>query len=63
MDTPETGGLEWYQVCGLLRLVVAEREIVGADVTEVIPLPGQRVTEFLAARLIYKLICYYQVEA
>jgi agmatinase len=63
VGTPEPGGLDWYQVCGLLRLVAAERQIVGADVTEVMPLPGQTVTEFLAARLIYKLICYHQVEA
>jgi agmatinase len=58
--TPVPGGLDWYQVCGLLRLVAAEREIVGADVMEVSPIGGQTVTEFLAARLIYKMICYHQ---
>jgi len=62
VGTAEPGGLGWYQVCGLLRLVPAERQIVGADVTEVMPLPGQTVTEFLAARLIYKLISYREVE-
>jgi agmatinase len=56
--TPEPGGLDWYQVIGLLRLVAAEREIVAADVVEVMPIPGQVVTEFVAARLAYKLICY-----
>ncbi len=56
--TPEPGGLDWYQVTSLLRLVAAEKRIVGADVVEVMPLPGQAVTEFLAARLMYKLICY-----
>ncbi len=58
--TPEPGGLDWYQVTSLLRLVAAEKRIVGADVVEVIPLPGQAVTEFLAARLVYKLICYVE---
>ena len=58
--TPEPGGLDWYQVTGLLRLVAAEKKIVGADITEVMPIPGQAVTEFLAARLAYKLICYLQ---
>lgn len=58
--TPEPGGLDWYQVTGLLRLVAAEKTIVGADITEVMPLPGQAVTEFLAARLGYKLICFAQ---
>ncbi len=58
--TPEPGGLDWYQVTGLLRLVAAEKKVVGADITEVMPIPGQAVTEFLAARLAYKLICYLQ---
>lgn len=58
--TPEPGGLDWYQVTGLLRLVAAEKNVVGADIVEVLPIPGQRVTEFLAARLAYKLIAYVQ---
>ncbi len=56
--TPEPGGLDWYQVTGLLRLVAAEKNVVAADVVEVMPLPGQVVTEFLAARLAYKLMTY-----
>ena len=56
--TPEPGGLDWYQVTGLLHLVAAEKTIVGADIVEVCPIPGQVVTEFLAARLAYKLMCY-----
>ncbi|MCP4591018.1 MAG: agmatinase, partial [bacterium] len=58
--TPEPGGLDWYQVTSLLRRVAGERRIVGADVVEVMPIPGQSVTEYLAARLVYKLICYIQ---
>jgi len=58
--TPEPGGLDWYQVIGLLRLVAAEKNIVAADIVEIMPIPGQAVTEFLAARLAYKLICYVQ---
>jgi len=56
--TPEPGGLDWHQVTGLLQLVAAERRIIGADVVEVMPIPGQAVTEFLAARLAYKLMGY-----
>lgn len=58
--TPEPGGLDWYQVTALLRLVTAEKKVVGADLVEVSPIPGQTVTQFLAARLIYKLICYLE---
>lgn len=61
--TPEPGGLDWYQVTGLLRLVAAERKVVGADIVEVLPIPGQAVTEFLAARLAYKLISYLEKPA
>jgi agmatinase len=56
--TPEPGGLDYYAVCALLRRVAERHQIVGADCVEVIPLPGQRATEFLAARLVYKLIAY-----
>jgi len=56
--TPEPGGLDWYQVTGLLRLVAAEKRVVAADIVEVAPLPGQVTTEFLAARLAHKLMCY-----
>lgn len=61
--TPEPGGLDWYQVTGLLRLVAAEKNVVAADIVEVQPLPGQVVTEFLAARLAGKLMAYVQKRA
>ncbi len=59
--TPEPGGLDWYQVTSLLHAVAEEKILVGADVVEVLPLPGQAVTEFLAARTAYKIICYAQL--
>jgi agmatinase len=58
--TPEPGGLDWYQVTGLLRKVAENKTVVGADIVEVMPVPGQVVTEFLAARLAYKLMAYVQ---
>lgn len=54
--TPEPGGLDWFQVTGLLAAVARERRIVGADLVEVRPLPPSTVTEFLAAKLAYRLI-------
>lgn len=54
--TPEPGGLDWYQVTDLLAAVAKARRIVGADVVEVRPIPGNNVTEFLAAKLVYRLI-------
>ncbi|UCE59322.1 MAG: agmatinase [Phycisphaerales bacterium] len=61
--TPEPGGLDWYQVTGLLRRVAREKKVVSADIVEVMPIPGQVVTEFLAAKLAYKLIGYVQAQA
>lgn len=58
--TPEPGGLDWFQGCGLLRAVAEEKRIIGADVVEISPIAGQTVTEHLGARLIYKMICYME---
>lgn len=58
--TPEPGGLDWPQVTALLRRLCAERQVVAADITEVRPIPPNHVTEFLAARLAYKIIAYTQ---
>jgi agmatinase len=54
--TPEPGGLNWRQVADLLAAVARARTIVGADVVEVRPLPPGTATEFLAARLAYRII-------
>ncbi len=58
--TPEPGGLDWFQVTDLLKATAIFRTIVAADVVEVIPLPGSMQTEFLAAKLIYKLIAHVE---
>jgi agmatinase len=59
--TPEPGGLDWYTVTRLIRTVAENRILVGADVVEVMPLPGTMHTEFLAAKLMCKLIAYTQL--
>jgi agmatinase len=58
--TPEPGGLDWYQVTDLLQAVAMQRTVVAADIVEVMPLVGTVQTEFLAARLIYKLIAHVE---
>lgn len=54
--TPEPGGLDWYHVADLLAAVARSRRIVAADLVEVRPIPPNNVTEFLAAKLLYRLI-------
>ncbi|MDR3182995.1 MAG: agmatinase [Planctomycetaceae bacterium] len=57
--TPEPGGLDWFQVTGILRRVCETKEVIGADIVETSPLGGNNVTtEFLAARLAAKLMAY-----
>lgn len=56
--TPEPGGLGWYQVLRLLKAVSAQRNIVGADIVELCPDKSNRAPDFLAAKLIYKLLSY-----
>jgi len=54
--TPEPGGLDWYESVDLLRAVAARARIVGFDIVELAPIPGQVASDFLAARLAYRLI-------
>jgi agmatinase len=58
VGTPEPGGLLWYDVLGLLRAVVKSKEVVGFDVVELCPNEGNKSPDFLAAKLIYKLLSY-----
>ena len=55
--TPEPGGLNWYQVMKLLRLVSRTKQIVGFDVVELCP-SNSKAPDFLAAKLIYTLLSY-----
>jgi agmatinase len=56
--TPEPGGIAWYEGLTFLRRIIEEYDVVGIDVVEVMPQRGAVLTEYNAARLIYKLIGY-----
>ena len=56
--TPEPGGLSWYQVLDLMKAVFEKKEVVGFDVVELCPNPKDKAPDFLAAKLIYKLLSY-----
>jgi agmatinase len=56
---PVPGGWGWDEALGLIRTVAERRRLVGADVTELSPLPDEGVSEFTAARLVYKIIAYH----
>jgi agmatinase len=56
--TPEPGGLFWYDVLALLKAVSEKKNIVGFDVVELCPGEENKAPDFLAAKLIYKLLSY-----
>jgi agmatinase len=56
--TPEPGGMLWYETLDFLRLVFAEKNVVGFDIVELCPLGEEKSSEFLAAKLYYKMLSY-----
>jgi len=59
VGTPEPGGLDWEDLLGLMRALFASREVVAMDVMELCPIPGQILSDFVAAKLIYKAMGYW----
>lgn len=58
VGTPQPGGLDWYALTGFLRRLFQDYEVIGCDVMELAPIPNSVVSEFTAAKLVYKLIGY-----
>ncbi len=60
VGTPEPGGLSWYAITTFLRKVFATHQVIGCDVMELAPIVDSVVSQFTAAKLVYKLIGYQQ---
>ncbi|HUL73899.1 MAG TPA: agmatinase [Vicinamibacterales bacterium] len=58
VGTPEPGGLSWRELMTLLRRTFETKTVVACDVVELCPVPGLVAPNFLAARLVYKLLTY-----
>jgi agmatinase len=56
--TPEPGGLFWYETLEFLRQVFEEKNVVGFDLVELCPNPHNPSSDFLAAKLYYKMLSY-----
>ncbi len=56
--TPEPGGLLWYETLDFLRKVFEEKNVVGFDIVELCPDPKEKSSDFLAAKLYYKMLTY-----
>ncbi len=58
VGTPEPGGLLWKETLELLKAVASKKNIVGFDIVELCPIPNNVISDFIAAKLAYKLMSY-----
>lgn len=58
VGTAEPGGLLWDEVIQTIEAVSKKVTICGADVVELCPIFGLEAPNFLAAKLVYKIITY-----
>jgi agmatinase len=56
--TPEPGGPEYFEIMHFLKEVIKNRNVVGFDVVELCPSPGNKAPDFIAAKIIYQLLSY-----
>jgi agmatinase len=56
VGTPEPGGMLWYPTLELLSRVIEEKNVVGFDVVELCPIPGNIASDFFSAKLIFKML-------
>jgi agmatinase len=54
--TPLPGGLLWYETLAFLELLFASKKVVGFDVVELCPQNDNKISDVLAAVLVYKII-------
>ncbi|MGJ8635396.1 MAG: agmatinase [Phycisphaerales bacterium] len=58
--TPEPGGLDWRMVDTLIQKVTKKSHIVGFDVVELCPNPKHHASDFIAAKLVLRMIAECQ---
>jgi agmatinase len=56
--TPEPGGISWRDLVRLIRSVSSRCRIRGFDVVELAPIPGMIAPDFLASKLVYRIMGY-----
>ncbi len=56
--TPEPGGLFWYETLDFLKQVFTEKNVIGFDIVELCPNKYSKASDFVAAKLYYKMLSY-----
>lgn len=54
--TPEPGGLSWEELLWVIRSLTRGKEVMGFDIMELSPIPGLNAPNFLAAKLLNKIL-------
>lgn len=60
--TPEPGGLFYYETLEFLKRVFDEKNVVGFDMVELCPIENDKSSDFLAAKIFYKMLSYKFLE-
>lgn len=59
VGTPEPGGISWQRMLEICRVIArAAASVPVFDVVELAPIPGLIAPDFLAAKLVYKILSY-----
>ncbi|AOW21899.1 agmatinase [Urechidicola croceus] len=56
--TPEPGGMFWYETLDFLKQVFEQKNVVGFDIVELCPNKHDKSSDFLAAKLYYKMLSF-----
>jgi len=56
--SPEPGGLFWYETLEFLKMMFKKKNVVGFDIVELCPNENEKSSDFLAAKLYYKMLSY-----
>ncbi len=56
--TPEPGGVSYLDLLNLLENIFKERNVIGCDIVEFMPIENLHYCEFTISKLIYKIMAY-----
>ncbi|HTL39662.1 MAG TPA: agmatinase [Methylomirabilota bacterium] len=56
--TPEPGGPMWDEILPIIKAVAQKKNIIGMDLVELAPIKGFQAPDFMAAKLLMKMILY-----
>ena len=59
--TPLPGGLQWYPTLQFIEKVFRSKNVVGFDVVELCPQEDSKVSDVMAASLVYKMLTLWEM--